>query len=255
MNYSFLSCYSVFFLFFVSVHVDLSSSVWNAQTAIEHSLVNAAHQKKLNNPLYTILKSKVLTDLQGSWCSDEKATLIMDLVLLEQPKNCVEIGVFTGSSLLPLLISSQFYEGANVYAIDPWSNEATLENLDPESANGVWWSKVDMDGVYSSFETMLREWDLHSRCTVIRKSSKDAISFIQEIDFLHIDGNFTNSGRLEDSVLYLPKVKSGGFILISSSLSQLNPEDSEKNAFCYLLDHCQLISRIDGSRGALFKKI
>ena len=44
-------------------------------------------------------------------------------------------------------------------------------------------------------------------------SSVQAISQVQRIDFLHLDGNFSEEGSTLDCRLYLPKVIPGGYVL------------------------------------------
>ena len=53
----------------------------------------------------------------------------MDLVVLLQPEVCVEIGVFTGYSFLPIVTTLAFLDAGSAYAIDPWSNAEAVRGI------------------------------------------------------------------------------------------------------------------------------
>src|SRR3989344_2401302 len=69
------------------------------------------------------LKGRVMDTLRDSWCSKEKINLLMDLVYLTKPKVCVEVGAFTGSSVLPVAVTLRLLQSGEIYAIDAWSNQ------------------------------------------------------------------------------------------------------------------------------------
>lgn len=152
-------------------------------------IMNTKHVRILRDEGFTDLKRRVLKELQNSWCSCEKANLMMDLIVLTQPDVCVEIGVFDGGSFLPVAALLKFLNQGKIYAIDAWSNEAAIENMRINNPHRDWWSKVDLEGVYRSFRALLRRWKLDPYCHVIRFSSEAAVELIDEIDFLHLDGD------------------------------------------------------------------
>lgn len=201
------------------------------------------------------LKRDVSTYLSGSWCSQEKIDLLMDLVLITKPKVCVEIGACTGSSVLPVAATLQYLKMGKIYAIDAWSNEECIRYLEPSDPNRDWWSKVDMSLVRNQFENMVQMWRLEDRCLVIHKSSlKAALDIKEKIDLLHMDGDYSERGSLQDVRVYLPKVRSGGYILLSNAWVTVSGKQPKKEAFRALYDSCEVICEVDGENTLLFRK-
>jgi len=200
------------------------------------------------------LKSKVSSYLQQSWCSQEKINLLMDLVIEKKPQVCVEIGVFTGSSLLPIAVALKQNGSGKIFAIDPWSNAEAVKNLSPSDPNRDWWGKIDMNAALQTFKNMIRTWKVASFCTILHKTSAQAASSIHSIDLLHLDGNFSHDNSLEDATIYLPKVKLGGYILLSNVLWSSNNEHPKSDSLFYLLEYCDVIQEIEGGNALLLQK-
>ena len=57
----------------------------------------------LTDPHFIDLENHIFDYTKNSWCSEEKAKLILELVVLTKPNVCVEIGAFTGSCTVPML--------------------------------------------------------------------------------------------------------------------------------------------------------
>lgn len=212
--------------------------------------------KELQNPSFTKLKEDVSHFLKGSWCSKEKSDLLMDLILLTKPQRCVEIGAFTGSSVLPVAATLKYLGTGKVYAIDAWSAGQAIKNLENDDPNKVWWSHVDMKAVYTQFGQMVRTWGVTSYCVPVCKPSNLALSVIPEsIDFLHLDGDYSEVGSTEDVKLYLPRVKSGGYILLSNLFTMVKNKQPKLKAFCTLLDSCEIVAEIERDNAVLFRKL
>lgn len=209
----------------------------------------------LSNPNYTALKTQVTQALTNSWCSSEKINLLMDLTLLIHPKVCVEIGVFQGDSLLPVVTTLKFMNCGIIYAIDPWTNAEATKNLTDNDPNKSWWQSVNMRQVHRNFNDTLKKWSAQSLCIVLKMSSSKATSSIPEIDFLHIDGNYSADSSLEDVNLFLPKVKKGGYILFSNVNWCVNGTLPRIPAFQVLLNSCEIIARIDDGSSFLVRKL
>jgi hypothetical protein len=204
---------------------------------------------------YLILKSSVTDYLQGSWCSKDKAELLMDLVLLTKPKFCVEIGVFTGSSLLPVAAALKYNKQGKIYAIDAWSNEVAIRHMSETDPNRSWWSLLDMSTIKGQFERMLVEWRVKKNCEILSLTSKDAVEKIHmPIDYLHIDGDYAASAFLEDIDLYVPKVKKGGYILLSNLFLTVHNRQPKRSGFNELLKQSDVISVIDDGNTVLLRK-
>jgi predicted O-methyltransferase YrrM len=208
----------------------------------------------LRDQKFITLKNQVSDYLKNSWCTKEKSDLIMDLIALARPSVCVEIGAFTGSSVLPIAATLKYLNHGRVYAIDAWSNEIAVRNLSDDDPNKSWWSKVDMKVVQDCFQDMLKKWALHSICTVIKSPSELAASKIGQIDFLHLDGDYSEEGSMRDVEVYLPKVRSGGYILLSNLFIMINGKQPKMNSFCALFDECEMICEIEHDNVILFRK-
>lgn len=133
----------------------------------------------------------------GDWCSLHKAQTLAALVLGLRPRTCVEVGVWTGGSLIPVLLAlralgrvEQEVHGCVVkrraLAIDAWSAEASC--VDQSSADQVWWGRVDHEAALQTFLTRLSDLELSYLCDVVRASS-DRAPVPARIDLLHLDGN------------------------------------------------------------------
>ena len=209
----------------------------------------------LSNRKYTDLKVRVVQELKNSWCSVEKINLLMDLTLLTHPKICVEIGAFTGSSILPVATTLKYLNSGKIFAVDAWSNTEAIKHLADNDPNKQWWAQLDMNSVYNSYQHLINKWSLRNFCTEIFKPSRQAIFEIPaEIDFLHLDGDYSESGALEDAELYLPKVKSGGYILLSNFYLMINREQPKIKAFVALCDACEIVASIENDNAVLFRK-
>ncbi len=208
----------------------------------------------LEDVLYKNLKSDIIFFLKGSWCSVEKAELLMDLIYVTKPAVCVEIGAFSGSTVLPVAATLKYLQHGTVIAIDPWSNAIATQNMDFNDPNRPWWSTVNMDGIYAEFVSKLARWKVIENCTIFRSTSETAANFIQEIDFLHLDGDYSEKGSLKDVELYLPKVKPGGYILLSNLFLMVHNKAPKMKCFSELFDACEMISEIDKDNAVLFRK-
>ena len=216
--------------------------------------LNLTDEKVLNKQDLTDLKSHIFEYLQNSWCSKEKATLLTELIALTTPNVCVEIGAFTGSSSLPILAGLQYNGQGKLYAVDAWSCEEAIRGLPASDGNTQWWGQLDMSVVKTIFHNMLDSWMLNRYCEALSMTSNSAASQIPPIDFLHLDGNFSEEGALSDAKLYVPKVKSGGYILLSNVQTMISGKPSKMKALIILLDQSEVICEIDGGQTLLFRK-
>ncbi len=199
------------------------------------------------------LKAKVLAALPSleGWCSQEKALAFIDLTLEVKPKVYVEIGVFGGRSIFPVASALKFLGQGIVIGIDPWDKVEAIKYYDPveDQTNLQWWAKVNFYYVYSSYLSMLKKYDLEKFCKTIRASAEEAVSEIESIDILYLDGNHCEEPSLQDVTLYLPKVKSGGYIWMNDTLWPERQAAAEM-----LLQECDAVKLIDNGNCILFKK-
>lgn len=200
------------------------------------------------------LKSSVCSYLNTSWVSQEKAHWIMDLIVMTQPKVCVDVGTFIGSSALPMAVALKYLGNGKVYLIDAWSNQEAIKGISMEDPNYCWWSTLDMQGIKEQCLSMIRQWALESYCQVIHADSYQAAQQIGQIDFLHLDGNFSKEGSLLDAMTYLPKVKSGGYILLSNAFVTVDHISTKIDTVWFLYYECELVLELENSNVLLFRK-
>ena len=157
-----------------------------------------------------------IEDLRPSipgWCSPEKAAALAGAVLVLQARTVVEIGVFGGSSLIPIAMALQHQGSGCVFGIDPWDTSSALEEMvDP--ANLEWWRGVDLESIRKGCELLLERHALNFFARLVQGRSEDVVGrFVgASVDLLHIDGNHSEAKSVRDVELYLPKVRAGGLV-------------------------------------------
>jgi len=152
-----------------------------------------------------------LMDQLEGWCSHEKATTLMRLVLQKRAEVIVEIGVFGGKSLIPMAYAQKIMGIGKTYGIDPWDANASLQGLQ-DPANRQWWGSVNHGKILENLQAKIRIFGLDAQIELIKATSSDAQP-IDKIDLLHIDGNHSESASFFDVLKWVPLVKQGGVIV------------------------------------------
>jgi predicted O-methyltransferase YrrM len=148
----------------------------------------------------------------AGWCSREKALTLVRTILQENPKTCVEIGIFGGRSLVPCAAALRHIGAGAIYGIEAWSPRVATENI-TNAVNDDWWSKVDFGRIKNEFYQFVAATGLTAQVRVIEAPSGRAASLFDHIDFLHIDGSHAVLNAAEDVILYASKVRSGGIVV------------------------------------------
>lgn len=228
----------------------------------------------LETTAYQNIKKQVLKACKGSWCSEEKAALLMDLITMVKPQNCVEVGAFMGSTTRPIATALKFIDQGHLYAIDAWSNQIATRYWSDSDPNKSWWSTVDMKTVKNQFENMLKTEKLQKYCTVVHSPAELVIfnspvkedespilspdqldlRYVDGIDFLLLDGDYSEQGSMQDVKHFIPKVKSGGYILLSNLFTMVNGKQPKLKSFVELLNDCEIVCEIEHDNAILFKK-
>ena len=175
------------------------------------------------------------------WCDEDKAQKFYDIITESKAKLCVEIGVFGGSSLIPQALAMKDNNGGIVVGIDPWTNDAALEDMETDESK-KWWSKIDLDEIYKNFIGQLKNYKVDSFCKIYRDKSENVINEFEDesIDVLHIDGNHCENTSYKDSFNYLPKVKKGGYVFFDDIFwSEDGMKISTEKSFNYLKKYCE----------------
>jgi len=191
-----------------------------------------------------------LPTLEG-WCSIEKALHFIDLVIETKPAVCVELGAFGGKSVYPVAAALRLIGEGIVIAVDPWDRFECIKYYDPvkDEASLRWWGKLNIDFIYSSFLHMLQRFNLEGYVETLRKTSEEAEPEIEEIDIIHMDGNHSKLVSSLDVILYLPKVKKGGYIWMNDATWADRLE-----AVQLLKEACDVVKAIDNGNCILFRK-
>lgn len=150
-----------------------------------------------------------MNQLEG-WCTKNKASILIDLVFMLNPKTIVEIGVFGGKSLIPMAYALQVTKSGKIYGIDPWDSAASAEGMD--SINYDWWSTLDHGYILKGLQEKIIQFNLTEQIILIRTTSEDA-PLIPQIDILHIDGNHSEKTAVLDATKWVPLVRKGGLII------------------------------------------
>jgi hypothetical protein len=192
------------------------------------------------------------------WCSKEKAKAIATIILNTKPKVCAEVGVFGGSSFFPIALAAQHvHKDAIIYAIDSWNNKDCIEFMPDYDLNKAWWSIVDLNLAFLDFKNILTAEELEKLCVLLKENSILAANRIEDesIEFLHLDGNHSFLGAQMEVHTYLPKVKSGGYILVNDVMWGVGNTNPILNAIDELFNECELIDSFDNDNIYLFRKL
>jgi predicted O-methyltransferase YrrM len=184
------------------------------------------------------------------WTSLERCLELAQLVLDENPKYIVELGVFGGRSFIPqaLALKELNQPGAIAIGIDPWKKESALE--DENEANRAWWASIDLDAIQAKFMRGIWHYDVEQWIAVIRARSQDVVGIMpQDIGLLTIDGNHAETPSTRDAHNYLPLVKSGGIVIMDDC-----DWTTTKRAQDYVASQCDLLKAGENNHYKIFRK-
>ena len=181
-----------------------------------------------------------MSQLEG-WCSDVKATTLVDLVLKAKPNIIVEIGVWGGKSLVPMACALQANGKGTIFGIDPWDSNASIEET-MEDANRTFWSYANHDAIFRGLVQKIDQFGLHDHVILIKSTSEDA-SLIPGIDMLHIDGNHSEKTSYSDVLKWVPLMNSGGWIIFDDMTWTEKGINTTARAVEWLDQHCVKIAQ------------
>jgi predicted O-methyltransferase YrrM len=145
------------------------------------------------------------------WCSQEKAIALASIVVALRPAISVEIGIYGGSSLIPILLAHQWCGLGVVYGIEPWSKEEAMK-AQTNPTDVQWWGAQDYDKLHRDFMALIQRLGVSDLLRLHRSPSR----FVQPppgIGLLHIDGAHDNVA-IEDVVRFAPQVVVGGIVVM-----------------------------------------
>lgn len=198
---------------------------------------------------------RLVPQLQG-WCTVAKALHLMGLIRRNRPEVVVELGVYGGRSLLPMVITCASLQIGQVYGVDPWAVDPALEGV-LEEENRVWWSEsVDLEQIFQGYETACQTLLLpaeRERMHTMRMTSAEAASTFDpgEVNLLHQDGNHSELVSCQEVEQWDPLVAAGGIWVFDD----INWPSTQK-ALEMLRQRCELVSEIRSAEAsyAVFRK-
>lgn len=144
------------------------------------------------------------------WCSREKAFALASTVLAHRPELIVEIGVYGGSSLVPLALAAKEIGRCKVMAIDPWSAACSaVDQVNPEDKK-FWSDQKHHDEAFAFFNSNLAELGLVD-IVEIRRARSDDIEPPSNIGLAHVDGNH-GPQAIKDVERFAPKCLVGSLM-------------------------------------------
>lgn len=155
----------------------------------------------------------VINKAEG-WCPETKQKKLYEYCL--KSKLCLEIGVYGGSSLIPMALATD----GLVIGIDPWSNESAVNHMEKDDViNREWWTKVDLKWIKQRYFESLNWYNVEKKVITIQQDSDkcDELVADETIDVLHIDGNHTEVQSCRDVELWASKVKKNGYLFFDDT--------------------------------------
>jgi len=174
-----------------------------------------------NTNLVPMLREEIVlavNAMQHGWCTPEKACDMAALIVQNKAELCVEIGVYSGRSLIPQAMALRSIGTGIVYGIDPWKKSHAAEGNCSE-ADKTWWQSIDLHAIHNYCMDRIWEHELDAHCVILRTASHRCVDLFRKgsIDILHIDGCHSEESSCRDVSLYLPKIRRNGHVWIDDT--------------------------------------
>lgn len=143
----------------------------------------------------------------AGWCGEDRAHMLVDLILKHRPTTIVELGVYGGKSLLAMALAAREANLPAVRGIDPWTRDANTEGA-PDEHRGFW-EDIDLEVIYWRFVQTVVDLKLTKECLWIRCRGEDVVRLFDDmsIDLFSLDGNHSELASCRDVELWGPKVR------------------------------------------------
>jgi hypothetical protein len=156
-----------------------------------------------------------LPKLDG-WCSLDKAHKLAETIVEHKAELVVEIGVYGGSSFIPMCLALKYLGNGLAVGIDPWSVDAALECME-EEVSRQWWSKrAGLNEMHRRVNNWISYHNVAKHAQLIKDKAENVVGNFEDnsIDLLHVDGNHSEEMAYKDVTLYDCKVKGLGFVFV-----------------------------------------
>jgi predicted O-methyltransferase YrrM len=170
------------------------------------------------------------------WCSEQKGAYLVDLIVRSKPEVIVEIGVYGGKSLVPMAHALRANQKGVIYGIDPWDAAESVKEV-KEEANLAYWGHLDHQYIKRALIRNIYKFGLHQQIVLVESTSENAPP-IQNIGFLHIDGNHSEATSYFDVTKWVPLVKSGGYIVLDDMTWYEKGHFTTAKACQWMDEHC-----------------
>lgn len=157
--------------------------------------------------------ARVQPSLPG-WCTPEKATVLASMILSRRPAVSLEIGVYGGSSFIPIALAHKAVGCGVAIGVEPWMVPVAVE-AQTENESREWWANQDMEKLYRDFMDKIKSLELEPFVKIFRMKSDDA-PLPNSIGLLHIDGAHSDQA-IRDVVRFATNVEASGFVVTDDS--------------------------------------
>lgn len=157
-----------------------------------------------------------LERLEG-WCWEAKAQTMYECAVREGARVMVEVGVYGGRSLVPLIMAAR-ETGGYVWGVDAWSN-GVATTIPYGEANNRFWAEDDLGRVKSKLFGFLGEHQLGGWVGLVEASSLAALPLFADgsVDLLHVDAAHSVLDEARDVASWLMKLRKGGVLIIDDT--------------------------------------
>ncbi len=184
---------------------------------------------------------------QDGWTTPERGCEMAEHILDTKAQICVDIGVFAGRSTIAMGFAAREQQTSHVYGIDAWKIDSAVEGDNVEE-NAKWWAeRANLEQMHWQAIHMIWSHRLDPWVTIIRNSSQYVHQLFPVIDFLNIDGCHTEIASCRDVELYLPALRSGGYLMFDDS-----DWESTQKALGMIGEYCDLVN--DNGKARTYRK-
>jgi predicted O-methyltransferase YrrM len=145
------------------------------------------------------------------WCTPEKAAILAALVLAQRPSITLEIGIYGGSSFIPLALAHKAIGKGTAVGIEPWDRAAAIA-AQTTKEDQDWWDNQNLELVYQNFMATLKTLGLENVTRILRKKSNE-VNIPPAVGIAHIDGAH-NEQAVTDVVRVAQHIEIGGYVVL-----------------------------------------
>jgi len=162
------------------------------------------------------LKYNFKEDFVFAQCEEWDRENIRKIILENNAKTFLEIGIYGGATLLSLYDLAK-ENGIKIYGIDPHDKIEIYNGKSKEEVSDDIKHKAKnlFEDIRINLENIIKKYNLNDQITYLNDVSQNVVNKFENdsIDVLHIDGDHSTEGVYNDLLLYYPKVRMGGVII------------------------------------------